>query len=162
MLALPKLLQPAFAPLPSISPPHSHLRNSTTERREATNDLSTDMPQWAVVTVAIIICLALALAVMVIVGAVGRCWVCGRKESTPSPQRLRPRRRRWHIFAHPERTAGNVGRSLPDVVSVETMTLAIMQPPPPVYVHPPQYHESFKAASDMEQGAHDESIGVAV
>jgi hypothetical protein len=163
----------------SFSLSYSHFANWTMESREVTQgSLSTDMPQWAVVTVAIGICcthriliftsttilssyfaVAFALAIMVLVGVVGQ--VCGRKESTLPLHPWRPRSR-WHLLSRPERTVGNVGRSLPDTVSVDTITLAIMRPPPPVYIHPPRYHASFKAANNMERGADEAPIGMAL
>jgi len=118
------------------------------ERMDGSTDLSTDMPQWAVVVIAIVICLAFVIAVMIAVGAIGHCCVCGQTASALSsrtnrrgprcPWRFRQRGR--GLFPHRLMADDDRRPTVQDYPSVDTITLASVRPPPPVYVHPPVYH----------------------
>jgi len=141
------------------------------ERRDGTGttDLSTGMPQWAVVTIAIVICLAFVIAVMIAVGAIGHCCVCSQTASELSSRTIgrvprcpwRSRQRSWGLFPHRLMVADNRRRpTVQDYQSVDTITLATVRPPPPVYIHPPGYHSLSKTASATEQGVSEGHTGV--
>jgi len=124
------------------------------EKRVVTSSVPTDMPQWAAVTVAIILCLAFALSVIIVVATVGRCCVCCQRPSASGH-----RATSTVLLSHSQMMADH-GRPFPENPSVDSVMLAGLQPPPPVYIPPPGYYASFKAASTMEQGVGDGHSGL--
>lgn len=84
--------------------------------------------------------------------------MCGPRNGTPSHARSRDQ------FQHRASITDNGGSPHPATVSVDTITLASVGPPPPVYVYPPRYpHDApFMAASNMERGQGEGAIHAAL
>ncbi|KIM74779.1 hypothetical protein PILCRDRAFT_827840 [Piloderma croceum F 1598] len=119
------------------------------------------MPQWAVVTIGIVICLALALALIVLVGGIGQ-FVCGRRDGVPSLRPQHSHARSRDQYPHPQSIADDGGPNYPATASVDTITLTIIPLPPPAYVYPPQYHHNSRSTADaMERGQAEGAIGAA-
>jgi hypothetical protein len=57
-------------------------------------------------------------------------------------------------------TDDRVRPTFPDNPSNDTVILASLELPPPVYIHPPGYNASFTASNTMEQGAYNEHAGL--
>jgi len=99
------------------------------------------MPRWAVIPLVFITCLVLAAVIMCTVRTVGHLCPFGCQEDEA-----------WSRQQFGPRGPGEIVR--PHNASDDTMTLAVIRPPPPAYTHPPQYGALFMTADAVERGVY--------